>query len=220
MNTLIHEVAVTGGDQPPPRGGHSATMAENQIVIFGGSSYKSGGQFDYYNDTHVLDTENRLWYRVVCSGEIPLPRYGHSVELVGSRMFAFAGQGTTGTFRDMNFLDLVEWTWVPVSVTSASPSARFFHASLLVGRKIVIHGGWDGHLQCMGDLWVFNSETFTWLQPKCAGAIPSPRYGHSLNLLVDIYSDEKPFTRNQLRPHLHFQLQLLCQTLGIFFTRD
>eukprot|EP00629_Pelagomonadales_sp_RCC1024_P009406 CAMPEP_0119263604 /NCGR_PEP_ID=MMETSP1329-20130426/2962_1 /TAXON_ID=114041 /ORGANISM="Genus nov. species nov., Strain RCC1024" /LENGTH=210 /DNA_ID=CAMNT_0007263319 /DNA_START=303 /DNA_END=932 /DNA_ORIENTATION=- len=160
-------------------------MAENQIVIFGGSSYKSGGQFDYYNDTHVLDTENRLWYRVLCSGGIPLPRYGHSVELVGSRMFAFAGQGTTGTFRDMNFLDLVEWTWVPVSVTSASPSARFFHASLLVGRKIVIHGGWDGHLRCMGDLWVFNSETFTWLQPKCAGAIPSPRYGHSLNLLVD-----------------------------------
>lgn len=182
---LDYAIAVIDGDRPSARGGHTATMAENQIVIFGGSCYTSGGQFAYYNDTHVLDTENRLWHKVQCSGEAPTPRYGHSVELVGSRMFVFGGRGDAGALRDTSFLDLVEWTWVPVSVTSASPSPRFFHASLLVGRKIVIHGGWDGRMRCSGDLWVFNSDTFTWLQPKCAGIPPSPRYGHSLNLHAD-----------------------------------
>ena len=183
--TLDYAIAVIDGERPSARGGHTATMAENQIVIFGGSCYTTGGHFAYYNDTYVLDTENRLWHKVQCSGEAPAPRYGHSVELVGSRMFVFGGRGASGALRDISFLDLVEWTWVSVSVTSASPSPRFFHASLLVGRKIVIHGGWDAHTRCMGDLWVFNSDTFTWVRPKCAGILPSPRYGHSLDLLGD-----------------------------------
>lgn len=49
------------------------------------------------------------------------------------------------------------------------------HASLLVGRKIVIHGGWDGKHTCNGDLWVFDTETFSWLQPDVGGLPPSPR---------------------------------------------
>lgn len=54
-----------------------------------------------------------------------------------------------------------------------------------MGRKIVVHGGWDGRLRCMGDLWVFNSDTFTWLQPQTRGLPPTPRYGHALELLDD-----------------------------------
>lgn len=173
------------GDRPSQRGGHSAVTAENQIVIFGGSSYKENGEFAYYNDVYVLDTKQRAWHKVRCSGESPCARYGHSVELVGSRMYVFGGRGPRGPLRDTWFLDLVEWTWVPVSVTSASPSPRFWHASLLVGRKIVIHGGWDGKLRCMGDFWVFNTDSFTWLQPRTAGLAPSPRYGHTLELLSD-----------------------------------
>ena len=52
---------------------------------------------------------------------------------VGSRMFLFGGKGESGVMRDIHFLDLVEWTWVPVSSTSAGPSPRMNHASLLVG---------------------------------------------------------------------------------------
>ncbi len=185
MPALSFARIVTDGDSPSARGGHSAAMAEDQVIIFGGSRYTSGGRFAYFNDTFTLDTEHHLWHKVACSGEAPTPRYGHSAELIGSRMFVFGGRGEVGTLRDMYFLDLVEWSWVPLSVTSACPSPRFFHASLLVGRKVVVHGGWDGHMQCMGDLWVFNSDTFTWVQPRCAGIQPSPRYGHSLSLLTD-----------------------------------
>ena len=183
--TLDVSIISVDGDPPPARGGHSAVTVENQIIIFGGSSYVSGGKFAYYNDTRMLDTRNRLWHEMHCSGETPAPRYGHSAELVGSRMFVWGGRGEAGTLQDISFLDLVEWTWISVSVTSASPAPRFFHASLLLGRKIVIHGGWDGHMQCMDDIWVFDSDTFTWLQPKCLGIAPTPRYGHSLDLLRD-----------------------------------
>merc|ERR1719337_546043 len=69
---------VTDGDSPSARGGHSAAMAEDQVIIFGGSCYTSGGRFAYFNDTFTLDTEHHLWHNVACSGEAPTPRYGHS----------------------------------------------------------------------------------------------------------------------------------------------
>ena len=74
-----------------------------------------------------------MWHSVHCGGELPLARYGHSVALVGNRMFMFGGKGEGTTFRDVHFLDLIQWTWVPVSSTSAGPSPRLNHASCLVG---------------------------------------------------------------------------------------
>ena len=40
---------------------------------------------------------------------------------------------------------------------------RFNHASELVGRKIVIHGGWDGS-HTFDDFWIFNTDSFSWIQ--------------------------------------------------------
>ena len=65
---LDYAISVIDGDRPSARGGHTATMAENQIVIFGGSCYTTGGNFAYYNDTYVLDTENRLYERRALDG--------------------------------------------------------------------------------------------------------------------------------------------------------
>ena len=84
---------------------------------------------------------------------------------------------------------------------------RFFHAAEVVGRKIVIHGGWDG-AQVFNDTWIFNTDTFVWIQvnnpvrvslipcgqlfisqifeqPKTTGFGPSARYGHTMTLTAD-----------------------------------
>ena len=154
-----------------------------QLVIFGGHAYLGNGEFEYLNDTWVLDSPTLTWQQVLPHGTPPDKRYGASCQIVGSRMFVFGGRGPNGQlYRDMFFLDLVEWTWVPVSATSSGPSPRFYHASLVVGRKLVIHGGWNGQTKCHNDLWVFDTETFTWVKPRTAGLPPPPMYGHNLNL--------------------------------------
>ena len=112
-----------------------------------------------------------------CSGEVPAARYGHTAVLVGSRMFVWGGKSESTLLGDMYFLDLEKWAWVPVSSTTSGPPPRMNHASLLVGRKIVMHGGWDGAERCFNDLWVFDTEAFTWTCPVTAGLPPSPRYG-------------------------------------------
>ena len=47
-------------------------------------------------------------------------------------------------------------------------SLRFFHASDVVGRKIVVHGGWN-ETDTLGDIWIFNTDSFTWMQPRTSG---------------------------------------------------
>ena len=208
---------VVNGAHPAPRGGHTCCAADGQLVVFGGHCYEGSGTFQYYNDTHVFDTESSTWHAVPCRGELPPARYGHSATLVGSRMYVaaaaaaatsrcyyllspthpastfpslspryvFGGKGPEGVYRDMHFLDLIEWTWVPVNATTVGPTPRFSHASALVGRKLVVHGGWDGAKRCLDDLWVFDTDNFTWLHPKTGGLAPSKRHGHSLSLLPD-----------------------------------
>jgi len=171
------------GSKPTPRGGHSAVAVESNIVLFGGHAYN--GKFEYYNDTHIFDCITNTWHSVKCSGVLPQPRYGHSVTVVGNRMFMFGGKGEGTIFRDIHFLDLDEWAWVPVSSTASGPSPRLNHASVLVGRKLVVHGGWDGKKRCLSDIWVFDTDSFTWMSPTTAGLAPSARYGHSLQLLND-----------------------------------
>lgn len=61
---------------------------------------------------------------------------------------------------------------------------RFWHASEMVGRKLVVQGGWNGS-DVFNDLWIFNTDSFAWIQPRTAGFAPSPRYGHSITLTPD-----------------------------------
>ena len=61
-------------------------QAESSLVVFGGHAYGGKGAFEYYNDTHLFDAESGRWHNVRCSGELPAPRYGHSVVLVRTRL--------------------------------------------------------------------------------------------------------------------------------------
>ena len=58
------------------------------------------------------------------------------------------------------------------------------HASELVGRKIVVHGGWDGN-DTFDDFWIFNTDSFSWMQPRTAGFAPTARFGHTVTLIPD-----------------------------------
>lgn len=98
------------------------------MVVFGGHYFEGGDAFTYLNEIWLLDVNKLMWHKVVCTGEIPGPRYGHSCHLIGSRMFIFGGKGPKDlVYKDVYFLDLIEWVWVPVNSISGGPSARYAH---------------------------------------------------------------------------------------------
>jgi host cell factor len=156
------------------------------LVVFGGHYLESEDNLVCTNETWALDLNALQWRQLRCRGDLPAPRYGHSANLAGSRMFVLGGRGTDGEiFRDMYCLELKTMTWELVMPITKGPAARMFHASTLVGRKLVIHGGWDGESACLDDIWIFDTETSAWMKPKTAGFAPTPRYGHTMNLLPD-----------------------------------
>ena len=169
---------------PSGRGGASVVGVEGKLISFGGT-YLDGEKFAYLDETWVMDVGKVAWQQVMCSGQVPPPRYGHSAQIVGSRMFIFGGKGQNDKiFNDVYFLDLVEWIWVQVQSISQGPNPRFNHASALVGRKLVIHGGWNGY-EAFDDFWIFNTDSFAWISPKISGFSPTARFGHTMNLTSD-----------------------------------
>jgi host cell factor len=95
-------------------------------------------------------------------------------------MFIFGGAGEgCEPLRDIYFLDLQNWMWVPVNPTTSTPSPRFGHAHCTVGNKIVVFGGWDG-TTVFDDLVVFDTEAFSWIRPQTNGRAPLGRYGHKM----------------------------------------
>lgn len=69
----------------------------------------------------------------------------------------FGGRGEKGVmFNDVHCLDVENWAWSTLPSTTAPPTARFNHAGLAVGTKLVYFGGWDGK-RCFDDLWVYDT---------------------------------------------------------------
>lgn len=181
------------GVPPCARGGHSAVLADTHLLVFGGHYFGGDGNFAYLNDLHRLDLNSSTWYEIVFKEQDavrPKPRYNHSALLLngGTRMFVFGGRGATlpqqqhqaQVLRDMFFFDLLAMEWFQVQWTTDSPAARFGHGCASVDDvRMVVFGGWDGK-RSMNDLWVFDTNTFTWLKPRCSGKAPTPRQNHSM----------------------------------------
>uniref|UniRef100_K3WMT4 Uncharacterized protein n=1 Tax=Globisporangium ultimum (strain ATCC 200006 / CBS 805.95 / DAOM BR144) TaxID=431595 RepID=K3WMT4_GLOUD len=174
------------GIPPAARGGHTAVLADTHLLIFGGHYFGGDGTFVYLNDLYRLDLNTSTWHEIVFTEKdavMPKPRYNHSALLMhgGTRMFVFGGRGAAAqVFRDMFFFDLSAMAWFHVQWTTDCPLARFGHSAASIDdARMVLFGGWDGK-KSMNDLWIFDTNTFTWTKPKCAGKFPTSRHNHSM----------------------------------------
>ena len=110
---------------PCGRGGVSVVLSDRNLVSFGGHWFGADNKFCYSDETWVLSIEGLSWHLKKCLGALPGPRYGHTAHIIGARMFIFGGKGPNGIFYDqVFFLDLIEWTWVPVETVPPGPEYR------------------------------------------------------------------------------------------------
>lgn len=73
---------ITEGRKPQQRGGHTALLIDNKLLVFGGHRYEKNSVFSYFNDVFVMDLDTHIWKEVHCRGVTIMPRYGHSCTLV------------------------------------------------------------------------------------------------------------------------------------------
>ncbi|KAJ8330436.1 hypothetical protein QVD99_007769 [Batrachochytrium dendrobatidis] len=192
---------------PLPRYEHAACMARSEkwgnsqerlVILFGGASEGP------MNDIWSFDLKQRRWEQVHAqsiSQHPPTARTLHTVARIRTssavddhvphdRIYIFGG----GMHQDvpveddcMHCLDMDHMVWIVVHPGAGGhdemvPESRLGHTLSAVGKNVIMFGGmskWKHY----DDLWVFDTEKYTWFKPNVSGQRPDGRSAHSATVM-------------------------------------
>lgn len=187
----------TFGDVPTPRFGQASAFAGSVVVVWGGDATSAScnqlrASVKYDNALYFLNLVSREWTCIHVTGAAPHGRIGHSVVMIGPKVYVFGGEADGEYFNDLWCFDLStlvskpRWQQIelPKGVTDR-PSPRSAHICVAYKDQLVIFGGIDGKSH-YNDTWVFDTMNKAWSELACTGYIPSQREGHAAALVDDI----------------------------------
>ncbi|KAI9595545.1 hypothetical protein BDF19DRAFT_385140 [Syncephalis fuscata] len=155
------------------------------MCLFGGLC-KEGPQ----NDVYLVDTQSLIVTPVQVSGDIPMPRDGHTAVCSNHWVVVFGGESDDGKCEDSLYaLNLETRRWLRVNVQGNIPLRRRDHTAVMANGVMFIFGGQsDGYF--FNDLMAFDTRTLTAPTPRWefyepANDGPSGRAGHSTTVYQD-----------------------------------
>ncbi|KAH0793732.1 Kelch motif family protein [Histomonas meleagridis] len=163
---------------PGERYGHTLTVVDSKIYLFGGSNgsecFNDLWSFDTTSNTNRWEKEN--------AEDPPEPRAGHSTVYFEGKLFVFGGRNKKKTIlNDIAVYTFSNERWTTLTLPQ-TPKGRYYHTASLFGPLMLIFGGKErGPLN---DIAVFDLLKLLWLPtPKLNFNDPSikefkPRYGH------------------------------------------
>ncbi|GAA5796966.1 hypothetical protein HPULCUR_002344 [Helicostylum pulchrum] len=150
-NMRWETIQAVKGTAPCKRYGHTATLWDNYIIVFGGCNEFQ----EYCNDIHVFDIQKQTWFQPDINGIVPA-RYLHSASVYNNKLFIYGGfaknSDCTYVLDELSVLDLKTFSW---SKYHGIPP-RYNHSATLVGHKMYIYAGKDEHGNTISDLYVVN----------------------------------------------------------------
>ncbi|KAL5114242.1 Negative regulator of mitotic exit [Pleosporales sp. CAS-2024a] len=186
----------TTGDGPGPRVGHASLLVGNAFIVFGGDT-KLADNDDLDDTLYLLNTSTKHWSRALPQGARPTGRYGHTLNILGSKIYIFGGQVEGLFFNDLVAFDLnslqsstSRWEVLlannkdPVSPQGSAPPARTNHSVVTWNDRLYLFGGTDG-ITWFNDVWTYDPRSNAWTELDCIGYIPVAREGHSAALVND-----------------------------------
>ncbi|GJC82776.1 tip elongation aberrant protein 1 [Colletotrichum liriopes] len=196
QNMACYPLATTA-EGPGPRVGHASLLVGNAFIVYGGDTKVD--EMDVLDETlYLLNTSTRQWSRALPAGTRPSGRYGHSLNILGSKIYIFGGQ-IEGYFMndlaafDLNQLQMPNNRWEMLIQNTDSggpavgkiPAARTNHSVVTFNDKMYLFGGTNGY-QWFNDVWSYDPATNEWTQLDCIGYIPVPREGHAASIVDDV----------------------------------
>ncbi|PQE23317.1 Kelch-type beta propeller protein [Rutstroemia sp. NJR-2017a WRK4] len=187
----------TTAEGPGPRVGHASLLVGNAFIVYGGDTKMEDS--DVLDETlYLLNTSTKQWSRAVPAGPRPSGRYGHSLNILESKIYVFGGQ-VEGYFMndlvafDLNQLQIPTNRWEMLIRNSDEggpqpgqiPPARTNHSVVTYAGKLFLFGGTNG-FQWFNDVWCYDPITNSWTMLDCIGYIPAPREGHAAAIVDDV----------------------------------
>ncbi|WVQ82627.1 hypothetical protein IAT38_004759 [Cryptococcus sp. DSM 104549] len=160
--TMMWSTIDTQGEKFPPLRAHTTTLVGNKLYIFGGGDGPS-----YSNEVWTLDTVTHRFARPVfkfSSMPIPPPRRAHTTVLYQNFLVVFGGGNGQAALNDVWALDISDHnnlSWQEWKTKGDVPQKKGYHTANLIGDKMVVFGGSDGHAS-FADVHVLNLKTRVW----------------------------------------------------------
>ncbi|KAI9669539.1 MAG: Negative regulator of mitotic exit [Caeruleum heppii] len=187
----------TTSEGPGPRVQHASLIVGNAFIVYGGDT-KIDDRDVLDDNLYLLNTSTRHWSRAVPAGPRPSGRYGHTLNIIGSKIYIFGGQVEGVFFNDLvafdlNALQKPNNRWEMLIQNSIDggpppgqiPPARTNHTVVTWNEKLYLFGGTNGY-QWFNDVWTYDPRTNLWSQLDCIGYIPVPRDNHAATLVGDV----------------------------------
>ncbi|KAF8422471.1 hypothetical protein EV426DRAFT_535237 [Tirmania nivea] len=165
FSSLVSTVVRTTGVEVPPLVGSSTTIVDDMLYVFGGQRLRAHPGLS--NDIYALCLITREWSLLETKGEVPSPRYFHSVCSLGdTKLVCFGGMSPANGGDGAN--------------TSPQRNTAAQHSSHQLQREVVV----------MSDIHIFDIQSRTWSYIPTIDA-PEGRYAHCATILPSsaIYSN-------------------------------
>jgi hypothetical protein len=178
---------------PSGRAGHTATLFGDHLVIFGGNDG------ELLNDVWILCLKSMLWHKtgsggIPISGTPPFPVSSHSAtkfyDLNGEYILFFGqkheDQSIMYSHTHMLRFDIrrdspqsepvFSIRWTSKEASGNKPGMRYAHTACKYRQKLIVFGGVSVALR--NDVWILDTESWTWYRPTIIGKSPLARFGH------------------------------------------
>lgn len=196
------------GLPPCPRLGHSFTLLNGKVYLFGGLANESDDPKNniprYLNDLYTLElypnSSMTVWDIPLTYGQSPPPRESHSgvsyTDRTSSKSSLIIYGGMSGSrLGDLWVLDVDSMSWSRPDVGGPPPLPRSLHTATVIGHHMYVYGGWvplvpdesklathEKEWKCTNTLASLNLENMTWdniALDKFDECVPRARAGHS-----------------------------------------
>ncbi|XP_053616453.1 host cell factor 1 [Plodia interpunctella] len=196
------------GIPPCPRLGHSFTLLNGKVYLFGGLANESDDPKNniprYLNDLYTLElypnSSMTVWDIPLTYGQSPPPRESHSGvsytdKNTGKSSLIIYGGMSGSRLGDLWVLDVDSMSWSRPEVGGPAPLPRSLHTATVIGHHMYVYGGWvplvadesklathEKEWKCTNTLASLNLESMTWdniALDKFEECIPRARAGHS-----------------------------------------
>ncbi|OTB02924.1 hypothetical protein M426DRAFT_61314 [Hypoxylon sp. CI-4A] len=147
LSGLMCNVHRTTGQEPRPLVGATTTILGDKLYVFGGRILSRSRPAPLTSDLYELDLIRRHWTKLETAGDIPPPRYFHSMCALGdTKMVCYGGMSPTATqptsatpdqqpevtvMSDIYIYDVPtkKWTYIP---SQDAPQGRYAHCATIL----------------------------------------------------------------------------------------
>lgn len=146
LSGLMCNVHRTTGREPHPLVGATTTILGDKLYVFGGRILSRSRPAPLTSDLYELDLIRRHWTKLETSGDVPPPRYFHSMCALGdTKMVCYGGmspvpnqppatdqqQPEVTVMSDIYIYDVLtrKWTYIPAQ---DAPQGRYAHCACVL----------------------------------------------------------------------------------------